>query len=47
VLATWSTSDDTRYTQRLAKAGFSTRLERPSARLGGGGRHVVWLARKP
>jgi spermidine synthase len=47
VLATWSTSDDPKYTQRLNKAGFTTHLERPSARLGGGGRHVVWLARKP
>jgi spermidine synthase len=46
VLATWSTSDDPKYTQRLNKAGFSTRLERPSARVGGGGRHAVWLARK-
>jgi spermidine synthase len=46
VLATWSTSDDPKYTQRLNKAGFVTHLERPSARLGGGGRHVVWLARK-
>jgi spermidine synthase len=47
VLATWSTSDDAKYTERLNRAGFTTRLERPSARMGGGARHVVWLARKP
>lgn len=47
VLATWSTSDDARYTQRLTRAGFATRQERPAARLGGGSRHVVWLATKP
>lgn len=46
VLATWSTSDDQKYTQRLNKAGFATRIERPTARMGGGGRHVVWLAKK-
>jgi spermidine synthase len=46
VLATWSTSDDAKYTQRLNRAGFATRIERPMARMGGGGRHVVWLARK-
>jgi spermidine synthase len=47
VLATWSTSDDAKYTERLNRAGFATRLERPSARMGGGARHVVWLAKKP
>jgi spermidine synthase len=47
VLAVWSTSDDPAFTERLARAGFTTRLERPSARVGGGGRHVVWVARRP
>lgn len=46
VLAVWSRSDDPSFTSRLVRAGFATRLERPSARLGGGARHVVWLARK-
>lgn len=46
VLAVWSTSDDPKFTERLGKAGFTTRLERPTARLGGGARHVVWVARK-
>lgn len=47
VLAVWSTSDDRAFTDRLNREGFVTRLERPAARLGGGARHVVWLARKP
>ena len=47
VLAVWSTSDHRAFTDRLARAGFTTRIERPTARLGGGARHVVWLARKP
>ena len=46
VLAVWSTSDHPAFTERLTRAGFATRLERPSARLGGGARHVVWLAHK-
>ena len=46
VLAVWSTSDDPAFTQRLGRAGFTTRVERPSARLGGGARHAVWIARK-
>jgi len=46
VLAVWSTSDDRGFTERLNRAGFVTRLERPAARLGGGARHVVWLATK-
>jgi spermidine synthase len=47
VFAVWSTSDDPGFTERLDRAGFTTRLERPTARFGKGGRHVVWLARKP
>jgi spermidine synthase len=46
-LAVWSTSDDPKFTARLTEAGLATRLERPSARLGGAARHVVWIARKP
>jgi spermidine synthase len=46
VLAVWSTSDDRGFTERLNRAGFVTRLERPPARLGGSARHVVWLATK-
>jgi spermidine synthase len=46
VLAVWSTSDDRAFTERLHRTGFATRLERPPARLGGGARHVVWLAIK-
>jgi spermidine synthase len=47
VLAVWSTSDSPAFTDRLTKAGFTVRLERPSARMGGGARHVVWLASRP
>lgn len=46
VLAVWSTSDDPAFTERLTRAGFVTRVERPSARLGGGARHVIWFGRK-
>jgi spermidine synthase len=46
VFAVWSASDHPGFTERLARAGFAIRIERPSARLGGGGRHVVWLAQK-
>jgi spermidine synthase len=47
VLAVWSTSDSPTFTERLNQAGFTTRLERPTARLGGGARHVIWVAVKP
>jgi len=46
-LGVWSTSDDPKFTARLQKAGFSVQVVRPSARMGGGRRHVVWIARKP
>jgi spermidine synthase len=46
VLAVWSTSDDPSFTRRLDATGYTSRIERPAARVGGGGRHVVWLARK-
>jgi spermidine synthase len=46
VLAVWSTGDDPKFTARLAKAGFSARVERPAATFGGGRRHVVWVARR-
>lgn len=47
VLAVWSASDDAKFTARLARAGFTTRLERPRTRSRGRARRVVWLARKP
>ena len=46
VLAVWSTGDDPKFTARLGKAGFVTRVERPTATFGGGRRHVVWVARR-
>jgi hypothetical protein len=35
--------DDSRFTSRLERAGFVTRVEHVSARHGGKKRHVVWL----
>lgn len=46
ILAVWSDSDNPAFTERLNRGGFQTRVERPSARLGGGARHVVWIARQ-
>jgi spermidine synthase len=46
VLAVWSTSDDRKFTDRLTQAGFTTRIERPAARVGGSARHVLWIAKK-
>jgi len=46
VLAVWSTGDDPKFTARLGKAGFTTRVERPTATFGGGRRHVIWVAKR-
>jgi spermidine synthase len=44
--ALWSPVDDSRFTERLRRAGFTVRTERVAARPGGGGRHTLWLARR-
>ena len=44
--ALWSPADDRRFTERLRRAGFAVTAERVPARPGGGGRHVLWLARR-
>jgi len=43
--ALWSPEDDRRFTERLRCAGFAVATERVPARPGGGGRHVLWVAR--
>ena len=45
VYALWSPADDRRFTERLRRAGFEVATERVPARPGGGGRHVLWVAR--
>jgi len=44
VLAVWSSGPDSRFTQRLRKAGFD--VEEASARANGsrGARHIIWIA---
>ena len=47
VLSVWSARGDDRFTERLRKAGFVTRVHRVTARTGGGGpRHSIWVARR-
>lgn len=50
LLAVWSASDEPKFTERLARAGFEVTIERVLARHNGskkgGKRHVLWLARK-
>ena len=47
VLAVWSDFDDPRFTDRLRRAGFTATTRPVPARVtGGGGRHVIFLARK-
>jgi len=43
--ALWSPVDDRRFTERLRRAGLAVTTERVPARPGGGGRHVLWVAR--
>ncbi|MEE9391883.1 MAG: spermidine synthase [Planctomycetota bacterium] len=45
-LAIWSADDDQRLTSRLDAAGFSTTTHRVKGRVGGGTRHVVFVARR-
>lgn len=44
VLGVWSARDDDRFTARLERAGFTTRVERVLARHGGKKRHTLWFA---
>jgi spermidine synthase len=46
VLAVWSAGPDDRYLERLERAGLTARAQVVPARPGGGGRHVIFLARK-
>jgi len=46
VLAVWSAGPDDRYRERLERAGLEARAQVVPARPGGGGRHVIFLARK-
>ena len=48
VLAVWSSAPDERFTERLARAGFTVDERRVRARGGRkGARHVIWLATRP
>lgn len=48
VLAVWSDFDDPRFVDRLRRGGFDVRTHRVAARRGGrGGRHVIFVGRKP
>ncbi len=45
VLGVWSFSDDKRFTERLARAGFSAEVRKvEGSRKGRGRHHVIWLA---
>jgi len=45
VLAVWSAKPDTRFTQRLRKAGFQVgEVKARASRSGGGAKHIIWLA---
>lgn len=45
VLAVWSAGEDTRFTQRLRRAGFEVEVIRTRARgPKGGAKHVIWMA---
>lgn len=47
VLSVWSSGPDTRFTQRLRRAGFAVDEVTVRARKSGGGsRHVIWFATK-
>ena len=47
-LGVWSFSDEPRFTARLERQGFATRVHRISASRKGRGRyHFVWIARRP
>ena len=48
VLAVWSASPDRAFTRRLGQTGFEVEELSVRAReTGGGGRHTIWLARRP
>ncbi len=47
-LAIWSSDGDEAFTRRLKQSGFRTKAVTVGARKSGkGGRHTIWLARKP
>lgn len=46
LVAVWSAGEDRGFHERLRRRGFAVTQERPRARVGGGGRHVLWLARR-
>ncbi len=45
--AVWSTEDDPSFTARLRGQGFEVQQHNVTPRPGGGGRHVLWVARTP
>ena len=48
ILAVWSSGPDETFTHRLQKCGFQTETVMARAlKSGKGGRHTIWLARKP
>jgi spermidine synthase len=48
VFGVWSFSDDRRFTQRLERQGFATKLHRVTGSRKGRGRfHVIWVAQRP
>lgn len=47
VLAVWSSAPDRGFSRRLERAGFAVSEHVVRARGGRGGRHLIWLARRP
>jgi spermidine synthase len=47
VLGVWSVAADAAFTRRLHAQGFAAEAEAVRARTGKGGRHTLWLARRP
>jgi spermidine synthase len=47
VLAIWSAAPDSRFTDRLRRAGFQVEERVVRANRGRGGRHVIWIATSP
>ena len=44
VLSVWSSGPDRSFAGRLGKAGFSVEEVKARSKIGGGARHVIWIA---
>jgi spermidine synthase len=47
ILAVWSAAPDTKFASRLVRAGFAVEEITARGHKGRGGRHIIWIAKKP